>query len=238
MSPQQQGSLIIDWDLDMDPPSREAGPYPPCACSDAQVLAKDDLEAALRQSVLHTLQLQSLLLERGSRPADTPQRLRPASSTRPVHMQALAGRRSAARRPGTAPRPQAAHHADVDQPTWKGASWGPGWDSTGPLEQTPRQQLRPSGQHVRNCRPQQRSRSEQGRRAMLHRIDPSSRDQFHALTCALERLAASQEADRAAHQGLMASLATDLEVGVVQFDMFCHVCFTLTSAKNVPRMSA
>ena len=62
MSAQQQGSLVIDWDLLMDPPSCNAAPCSPCVCRDAQVSAKDDLEAALRQSVLHTLELQNRLL--------------------------------------------------------------------------------------------------------------------------------------------------------------------------------
>ena len=213
MPPQQQGSLIIDWDLDMDPPSCDEAICTPCACRDEQVLAKDDLEAALRHSVLHTLQLQSLLLGRGSRPTDSHQGPLTASAALPGNVRPHTARRpTESRRQGTAPRPQSAKHANLAQSAWKGASWGPGWDCTGPRERTLRHQPRHSGQPVGKHRQQPRSRSEQGRRAGLRSIDPSAEDRFQVLALAVERLALSQETERVANQAASASFATDLEV--------------------------
>ncbi len=213
MPPQQQGSLIIDWDLDMDPPTGDEAMCTPCACRDAQVLAKDDLETALRQSVLHTLQLQNLLLGTGSRPAYNHQRPRTASSAVPGTARPRTARRpTTARKQGTAPHPQTAKCADPAQSAWKGASWGPGWDCTRPHERPPRQQPRHSGQLVsKHCR-RQRSRSEQGRRAVLGSVQPSAEDRFQLLAIAVEQLSVSQETERAASQAALASFATDLEV--------------------------
>ena len=213
-SAQQQGSLIIDWDLLMDPPACDASPCTPCACRDAQVLPKHDLEAALRQSVLHTLQLQSLLLGKASRPADSSQRLRTASMTRPATVRPQTSRRAPSRRQRTASRPQTAQRADSEQTAWKVASWGPGWDDTGPHEQTPRQQLRHSGQHDLRHRPRQRCRSEQGSRVASRSIEPSAYHQLQPLARAVERLALTQKSERAASHGMMANLATELEVSV------------------------
>ena len=211
MSPQQQGSLIIDWDLDMDPPIGDEPICSPCACHDAQVLAKDDLEAALRRSVLHTLQLQSLLLGRGSRPADSHQRPHTASTAlygnaRPD----TAHRPTTARIRGTTPCPQTAQCADLGQSAGRGASWGTGWDCTRPQGQTRRQQPRHSRQPAGKHHGRQRSRSEQGRRPELRSVEP---DRFQVLALAVERLALSQETERAASQAASASFATDLEVG-------------------------
>ncbi len=197
----------------MDPPRCDEAICTPCACHDEQVLAKDDLEAALRQSVLQTLQLQNLLLGRGSRPADSHQRPRTASSALPSTARPRTARRpTTPRKHGTAPRPQSAKHANLGQSAWKGASWGPGWDCTGPRERTPRQQPRHSGQPVGTHRHRQRSRSEQGRTPALRSVGPSAEDRFQVLALAVERLALSQETERAASQAAMASFATDLEV--------------------------